>query len=263
MESSDVTYSFACVCNTNYIENTVVCLESFFEHNSIPVDVYMVNSEKTNAFDRFDLVRVHYTYYAIDRRLYTFTRYRKCLEEIAFRFAIMDQMTTDYLVIFDTDTLFVDSIDDVLLEYPTTLNVVKNRFFDGINAGFIIYKRNPKKLFDRFMKDIIEGVRYDLLEEEFMYKIFKDDITFLDSRFNYCEWMVPTESKPAMIHYIGPFKPFKMFDKLIPGTFTTKYFDMYYEFVDKHQDIVSEDFKRTLKSTKRFSKLINKVKERD
>ena len=88
METRDITYSFACVCNTKYIENTIVCLTSLFEHNDVPVDLYMVNSEKTKAFDRFKNVRVHYVYYAIDRGLYTFTTYRECLEEIVFKFKI-------------------------------------------------------------------------------------------------------------------------------------------------------------------------------
>jgi hypothetical protein len=263
METRDITYSFACVCNTKYIENTIVCLTSLFEHNDVPVDLYMVNSEKTKAFDRFKNVRVHYVYYAIDRRLYTFTIYRECLEEIVFKLQILDTSSSDYTVLFDTDTLFVDSIEDALIEYPTTLNIVKPKFFEGVNAGFIIYKKNPKKLFDELMKDIHNDVRYILLEEEFLYKHFKDDITFLDSRFNYSEWMSDTTSKPAMIHYIGRFKPFKMFDRLIPDLFATKYFNYYYDFVDKHPDIVSDKFKQTLAKTKRFAKLINKLKERD
>ena len=263
MESSDVTYSFACVCNTNYIENTVVCLTSFFEHNQIPVDLYMVNSEKTHAFDKFDLIRVHYTYYAIDKQVYDFTKYRHCLEEIAFRFSLVDKMTTDYLVIFDTDTLFVDSISDAIKIYDTALNIVKPKFFKGVNAGFMIFKKNDKRLFDTFIRNILNGVRYNLLEEQFLYEMFENDITFIDSRYNYSEWMVDTDSSPVMYHFIGDFKPFRMFKKLVPQLFATKYFDVYYDFVDKHPNIVSDNFKNTLRLTKLYSTLINKVKERD
>ena len=58
--------------------------------------------------------------------------------------------------------------------------------------------------------------------------MFENDITFIDSRYNYSEWMVDTDSSPVMYHFIGDFKPFRMFKKLVPQLFATKYFDVYY-----------------------------------
>jgi len=252
-------YTIAIVSDSDYIDNTIICLESFYKYNDNHIDIHMVNSEKTDKFDVFENVSVFYHYYAIDSAIYKDNPYRSKLEEIIFKLIIMDNANTEYVCIFDTDTLFNGSISNALKEYDTHLNVVRQTLFDGINVGFLIYKKTNIKLFDSFIKTAIDGLLFDTLEEEFLYNVFKNDITFLDGSYNCSEILDKPKEDIKMYHYLGSFKPFKKEKYIEPSRCLIKYFDKYYDFC-KESKYISNDFKNKINNIYKFYKFLKRMK---
>lgn len=234
-------------------------MESFYRHNDYPIDLYLINSVKTDRFKRFPKVNVHYHYYAIDSSICENSAYRKHLEEICFKLKVMDACKSEYLLMFDTDTLFLGSIENALKDYRTHLNVVPQKLFDGINIGFFIYKKTNIKLFESFINSCASGKFYYTLEEEFLYAVFKGDITFLDSCYNYSEIFYDPKEPVKMVHFIGNMKPYTL-PKIndISGCLI-KYFDKYYEFAKTVKGL-SEAFKMRLKKSEVYYKMIRKIK---
>lgn len=200
----ELDYFIFCVTDDNYIENTYVTLHSFYQFNDLPVTVFVLGN-KTDRFNEFPKVTIKYLELDFNAKHQFYAN----IKPVIAKLKIFDDSNHQYNLSFDTDTLFTGSISDTLKEYQGTFIGVDEPEKHEINAGFIILKKVNFSLFERFKEFTTKHGLPNCPEQDFLNFIFKDNKSYLDTKYNVCQWTDKTlNSEPVMIHYAGTIKPF-------------------------------------------------------
>lgn len=243
-------YLIFCVTDKAYLENTYVTLHSFFKYNDYKVTVFTPDFENFQEIkDRLKEFNVSVEFINIDVEMEHF--FYKHLKPVIAKLKIFDNSKYKYNLCFDTDTLFLGSIKDVIKDYNSSLIGVKERLKKDINVGFCIYKKSNLKLFEKF-KEYSEKYGYFYCPEQDFLNFIIEDKEYLDTKYNICYWTNDSKEK-IMIHYASKFKPFNF---KIPKEFTTdvifqlRLFKHYFDFI---KDLnINKEVKDKIEKAKRF-----------
>ena len=195
-------------CSTeNYLNVTYVMLHSFYHYNNLPVTVYMVNCDISDAkekFNEFPLVSCMRIDNITNKKHFQFN-----IDIISAKFKIIDEVDSEYFLSLDGDMMFFESIEPVLMEYNTTIAGVTEKAICRsrlVNAGFMIVKK-PKislmEMFNNRWKETLTMPEQEIISVEFLH-----DMTILDSKYN-TTWSTNLFGceNPAVLHYAIKTKP--------------------------------------------------------
>jgi lipopolysaccharide biosynthesis glycosyltransferase len=131
------------------------------------------------------------------------------IDIITAKFKIIDEVESEYFLSLDGDLFFFGSIEDTLIEYPTTVAGVTEKLINRpylINAGFLIMKK-PKvsmmNVFEKRWKDSLTMPEQEVLSAEFLH-----DMTIIDEKYN-TTWSTNLFrcKNPIVLHYAIKTKP--------------------------------------------------------
>lgn len=249
-------HMFTC-CTENYLDVTYVMLYSFYQWHKLPVTVYMVNCDIDKAVDKFkDFPLV------TCKRIDNITNKKHSwfnIDVITAKLKIVDNVNSEYFLSIDSDILFLENIENILLEYTTAITGVTETAIkrsDVINAGFLIIKKPNISLCNVLEKRWRERLR--MPEQEILSEEFSNDMTVLDSRYN-TTWSTNRFNcdNPAILHYAVASKPWSDFEttwKYISG-YSKNIHQMLLRYVDYAISLnISDDFKMRLLENKKLYK---------
>lgn len=243
-------YLIFCVTDKAYLENTYVTLKSFFKYNDFNVTVFTPDSKNFQEIkDRLKEFNVSVEFINVDVEMEHF--FYKHLKPVIAKLKIFDNSKYKYNLCFDTDTLFLGSIKDVIKEYNSSLIGVKERIKNDINVGFCIYKKTDLNLFEKFKEYSLKYGYFNCPEQDFLNFIIKDR-EYLETKYNICYWTGDSEDK-IMIHYASEYKPFNFKipkEFAIDVIFQLKLFKYYFDFMKDLRP--SKEFLSKIEKAKRF-----------
>lgn len=248
-------YKIIAITNKEYIEPTYVCLYSFFKYNDLEVDLYST-SKLPNKFN-FKNLNIHYVEYPEIPDIKTDLN---CLKEVTLRIKLFDEIKSDYILSFDTDSYFKGSIEDLLKDYKENFIGCKdkiNQFYPHINCGFMILNKNNYNLLYNKYKEFLYK-NNSILEQSFLNYYFRKSKLILDPKYNLRVGKTISEN-PIFVHFATKLKPFKNTQKDIFNFIEFKHSKYYYEYYDLVNYLnVTEEFKRKCNEV---LPTINKLKE--
>ena len=235
-------YKIVTVTNKNYIEPTYVCLKSFYEFNSLKVTVFITDS--TILDKRFDEFNIDVEYLKLD--LFYNGYYSKSINEISAKIKIHDLLDTDYILFFDTDSLFCGNIEDILIDYKEEFIGVQETIPKGyritpyINVGFIILKKS-NVLYNKYI-EFLKTSTVDWVEQEFLNLHFKSK-KLLSEKYN-IRVGYSKINDPVFLHFSTQYKPFDFNPTAYLSLLkckTSKWYFKYFDYINTLN--ISKEFK--------------------
>lgn len=264
--SKSIKYKCFCVADSNYIDQALLSIKSYFEHNTFPVTLYKFGDFDTSKFTEFKNLTIEQVG-DLDIPYYdNYSSYKDTVNLISAKIKIFDDLIGqyDYAVCFDVDSIFTGNVDEIFREYENDLMGVPepwakedvHRDSKYLNAGFLIYKLgNP--LLSEYKKFLKENWWVLFPEQDFLsYHVKKREVIPL--KYNYMPNGYAATEDTRFIHFASPLKPFgfKDFNRFFvrKSKEFAETFSMYFDYVSKNKNILSDKFyEKCLETSKRLS----------
>lgn len=290
---------FACVTSEEYTEPTYVFLHSMFAFNNIKVfKVYYVNGSDEQVQEYQKKVKeispnIEVIKYSYCTKATTILHFKR--EYVDSKMSILDELTPNYdlTVMCDCDMLCQGSLKGTILSakfkqakiigVKDPLAIISNTYYSPvkyINGGFIIYKKgnyNFKSRYSAWIEAPHTGSIGKYNEQDFINYENQSEIDTLlcINNFNIHLRSIDLTTKPKIIHYYGPIKPYQYIKDAVcntiigvsKGKFATQlnelaYFYRYYNYAMQIKDKLDYLFVKQLEfihKTSIFNEYHNKV----
>lgn len=268
--SENTRYKCFCVVDSNYVEPALLAIKSYFEHNSFPITLYMFDDFDTSRFEQFknltiekvgDLDVPYYDHYP---------SYKDSINLISAKIKIFDDLIGkyDYAAYFDVDSIFTGNVDETFKEYENDLMGVPelwaaedaHRGDKYLNVGFLIYKLG-KPLLEAYKKFLSNT--WVLFPEQDFLSYFIKNREVLPLKYNYMPAGYPILEDIRFIHFSSLIKPFSL-KKL--NFYIVKHskryletFDIYFDYVSKNRDLISDSFYNTCLSVNKRLSILRQI----
>ena len=260
------------VVNDSYIEPSLVCLYSFHRHNpNFIVNIYGLDfsNEDIDSYQRhlYDLGITTYNVKSINTTDMNFDYkwnifYSDIINVISAKFKIMENIKEKYILYFDTDTIFTDSIESILtnLSKDELLGVRYNENRTEINGGIFLAANLYIKYYTMYLDYFNRNrLKYFNIDETFLSELYQNHITYLPREYN-THGDIKVEH-PYMIHYIGSIKPYmhKELSNFLcskPQRYADEWYKVYYEIKDRLN--ASDEFNKQVAETKLYIENLGK-----
>lgn len=234
------------ITDSNYSDSSLVSLHSFRKYHTLPVKVYCLDFTE-NEFEKYrdnankigNVTPINWKMPKLNSSCYSWNKYYyNVFNQISAKFAILNDIHTKWVLYFDTDTLFINSIAGIF-DNPDDLNgVCLNKSQVDINCGLFMLKN---KEID-WLKEYINycqnhSTDYFGIDEGFLSTLYKGHIKQLPDFYSINGYYDITKDT-KMIHYMGAIKPFQMTSSynLMCSKFN-KHFKLWYDYYDTVKDL--------------------------
>lgn len=239
----------------NYADSSLISLHSFRKYHEHSVKVYCLDFTdkefsryKSNTSKIGNITPIDWKMKRVDDSLCDWNEfYSDIFQQISAKFDVLNDIHTEWIWYFDTDTIFLNSMNGMLKE-PNELNgVCLNKTQSDINCGLFLIKNRPIDWLKEYLEFCkIHKFDHLSLDEGFLGELYSGKIKLLPKEYNLNGYYPVTEST-KMVHYMGGIKPFCITKDYNPICidFTT-HFNLWYDYYDsvKSQFTLSDEFVR-------------------
>lgn len=255
------------VVDNNYVEPSLVCLYSFHKHNpDFVVTIYGLDfcEEDIDNYQQHlhDLGITTYKVESISTAGMNFDYkwnifYSDIINIMSAKFKIMENIEKEkYILYFDTDTIFTDSIKPMFMDLHQRelLGVRYTENKPEINCGIFLAANLHVKYYTMYLDFFNQNrLKYFNIDEMFLSEVYENHIVYLPKEYNTYGFI--TIEHPRMIHYIGSVKPFmhknlSNFQCCTPQRYADEWYKVYYKI--KNRLNASEDFDKQVAETKAY-----------